>query len=209
MQDIDLPRLYVFFLFWKLFPFQHWPLLQESVHCFHFLNVVCCFKNVGNSKHCWLSLVQNVQTLLVVSNRENLAIFCTLWRFHLLWLTWMDSSEKTEIQIKFANWDKWLGAAWNLYSTKGWLLNFTNSDGEINGLCIRGAASYLTPPDQYKKTFYLQLRVCVSYLDVSLNERFLASSGCLPTNNSLHSYDCIFHKVLLSIQSLFFWNISH
>ena len=46
----------------------------------------------------------------------------------------MDSSEKTEIQIKFANWDKWLGAAWNLYSTKGWLLNFTNSDGEINNM---------------------------------------------------------------------------
>ena len=54
----------------------------------------------------------------------------------------MDSSEKTEIQIKFANWDKWLGAAWNLYSTKGWLLNFTNLDGEINGLCIRRAAGY-------------------------------------------------------------------
>ena len=143
----------MFFFSWKLFPFHHWPLLQERAHCFHFLYVVCCFKIFGNSKHCWLSLVQNVQTLLVVSNRENLRIFCTLWRFHLLWLTWMDSSEKTEIQIKFANWDKWLGAAWNLYSTKGWLLNFTNSDGEINGLCIRGAAGYIHPLTNIRRHF--------------------------------------------------------
>ena len=44
-----------------------------------------------------------------------------------------------------------------------------------------------TPPDQYKKTFYLQLRVCVSYLDVSSNERFLASLGCLLKYLSLRS----------------------
>ena len=45
-----------------------------------------------------------------------------------------------------------------------------------------------TLSDKYKKTFYLQLRVCVSYLDVSSNEIFLASLGCLHTNNSFHSY---------------------
>ena len=41
--------------------------------------------------------------------------------------------------------------------------------------------------DQYKKKFYLQLRVCVSYLDVSSNERFLASLGCLLKYLSLRS----------------------
>ena len=48
----------------------------------------------------------------------------------------MDSIEKTEIQINFANSDKWLGAARTLYSTKGCRLNFTNWGGEINGLCM-------------------------------------------------------------------------
>ena len=43
---------------------------------------------------------------------------------------------------------------------------------------------------------------------------FFASLGCFPTNNSFCSYiwfiyDCIFYKVLVFIQSLFFWNISH
>ena len=56
-----------------------------------------------------------------------------------------------------------------------------------------------TLSDKYKKTFYLQLRVCVSYLDVSSNEIFLASLGCLHTNNSFHSYMIVsFTKFLYS-----------
>ena len=92
------------------------------------------------------SSAQICSTLLVVSDNGKLRIFCTLWHF-LLWqqgqATWMDSIEKTEIQIKFANWDKWSGAGRNLYSTKGCRLNFTNWDGEINGFCIR------EPPASY------------------------------------------------------------
>ena len=42
-----------------------------------------------------------------------------------------------------------------------------------------------TPPDQYKKTFYLQLRVCVSYLDVSL-DFMQARVVSLPTIPYIH-----------------------
>ena len=68
-----------------------------------------------------------------------------------------------------------------------------------------------TLSDKYKKTFYLQLRVCVSYLDVSSNEIFLASLGCLHINNSFHSYmnHIWLYLFFLFLQSLFFWNISH
>ena len=59
------------------------------------------------------------QTLLVVSNNGKLRIFCTLWHFPLfLWQqrpSWMDSTEKTEIQINFANSDKWWGAGREIY----------------------------------------------------------------------------------------------
>ena len=60
-----------------------------------------------------------------------------------------------------------------------------------------------TLSDKYKKTFYLQLRVCVSYLDVSSNEIFLASLGCLHTNNSFHSY--MNHIWLYLSQSVSHW----
>ena len=76
--------------------------------------------SLSRAGHCPEISCQQFPTLLVVSNNRKLRIFCTLWHF-LPPLTWMDSIEKTEIQITFANLDKWSrGALRNLYSTKGW-----------------------------------------------------------------------------------------
>ena len=126
----------------------------------------------------------------------------------------MDSSEKTEIQIKFANWDKWLGAAWNLYSTKGWLLNFTNLDGEINGLCIRRAAGYTHFLTNIRRHFISAIESLCVISRCLLKWDISRKLGLSPYQQFLsfiyESYMIVsFTIYFVFIQSLFFWNISH